>query len=50
MTNQVLFIQGGGEGVHDTWDSKSKQSYADSLAATISSITTCQKSPPISGA
>jgi predicted alpha/beta hydrolase family esterase len=22
MTNQVLFIQGGGEGVHDEWDSK----------------------------
>ena len=22
MTRQVLFIQGGGEGVHDTWDDK----------------------------
>jgi predicted alpha/beta hydrolase family esterase len=22
MTNQVLFIQGGGEGVHDEWDNK----------------------------
>ena len=22
MTNQVLFIQGGGEGTHDEWDNK----------------------------
>jgi predicted alpha/beta hydrolase family esterase len=31
MTKQVLFIQGGGEGVHDQWDNKLVASLADKL-------------------
>lgn len=31
MTKQILFIQGGGEGVHDHWDNKLVASLADKL-------------------
>jgi hypothetical protein len=31
MTNHVLFVQGGGEGAHDKWDSKIVESLVREL-------------------
>jgi len=38
MTKQILFIQGGGEGVHDEWDHKLVASLADKLGSSYEII------------
>jgi hypothetical protein len=44
MTRHVLFVQGGGEGTHEEWDSPPNPSVGGIF------ITTCLKLPPISDA